>query len=68
MGFPNINPTLAVWMKSENMSDTDLAAAAGLSVDTIRRAKSGGKISRDAALKICKALGIAQTDIVGLNY
>lgn len=65
---PRIRPTLQVWMDSQGLSDTALAARAGWSVDLIRKAKQGKKISRQAALDICQALGISLQDIVGLNY
>lgn len=64
----HIRPTLAVWMKSQGLSDTQLAAAVGLSVDAIRKAKAGKPITRDTARKICKALDITLSDIEGLNY
>ena len=65
---PKIRPTLEVWMKSQGLSDTQLAAAAGLSVDVIRKAKAGKKISAETALKIMDVLGITRNDIEGLNY
>lgn len=55
-------------MKERDFNDTQLAAAAGLSVDTIRRAKSGGKISEDAARRICKALNVPLDDVTNLKY
>lgn len=65
---PRIRPTLQVWMDSQGLSDTALAARAGWSVDLIRKAKQGRKISAKAALDIAAALGIQPRDIEGLNY
>ncbi len=68
MPKPSIRPTLQVWMDSQGLSDTQLAARAGLSVDLVRKAKQGKKISRASALELCSALGITLNDIVDLNY
>lgn len=61
-------PTLAVWQQSAGMSDTQLAAAAGISVDVLRKAKRGARVSRPVAEAICSALGVSLADVVDLNY
>ena len=59
---------LASWMKEKGFSDTQLATASGYSVDTVRRAKSGRKISPGAAVAICRALDVELDQISDLNY
>ena len=64
----SIRPTLEVWQKSQNLSDTQLANKAVLSVDVLRKAKNGKRVSRETALRLCDALGITLSDVVDLNY